>query len=320
MRGRFAPTPSGQMHIGNARTALLSWLQIRRAGGTLILRMEDIDRPRSRPELADLIFRDLHWLGLDWDEGPDSGGPHAPYTQSQRESLYQETINRLIASGALYPCYCSRAEIMAVASAPHGLDAEGPIYPGTCRNLTPEQGRARADQGRLPSLRFAMPDQTWAFTDLTAGPQSFSPPAGGDFVIRRADGVYAYQLAVVIDDALMEVSHVLRGSDLLDSTPRQLALFKALGYSAPVYAHLPLLFGPDATRLAKRHGSVTLAAMRAAGVSPEKVLGYLAFVSGLIDRPEPVRAVDLLPDFDLRRVPNRPVTISTTLLQDLGHP
>jgi len=320
MRGRFAPTPSGQMHFGNARTAMLAWLQIRSVGGTLILRVEDIDRPRSRPELAELIIQDLKWLGLEWDAGPDVGGPHFPYTQSQRATLYHEALNRLIASGTVYPCYCSRAEIAAIASAPHGLHEEGPVYPGTCRHLTPEQRLSRAKPGRPPSLRFAMPEQTWTFADLAAGAQRFSSPAGGDFVVRRADGVYAYQLAVVVDDALMEVTHVLRGSDLLDSTPRQLALFDALGYTAPTYAHVPLLYGPDGTRLAKRHGSTTLAAMRECGISPEKVLGQLAFVSGLIPGPEPIRAVDLLTGFDLSKVPAGPVTLSDSMLQELGHP
>jgi len=148
MRGRFAPTPSGQMHVGNARTALLSWLQVRKADGTLVLRMEDIDRPRSRPELAASILDDLRWLGLHWDEGPDLGGPSAPYTQSERENLYQAALDRLAQSGTLYPCYCTRAEITAIASAPHGLDTEGPIYPGTCRHLTPEQASALVARGR----------------------------------------------------------------------------------------------------------------------------------------------------------------------------
>ncbi|HLN61721.1 MAG TPA: tRNA glutamyl-Q(34) synthetase GluQRS, partial [Symbiobacteriaceae bacterium] len=274
-RGRFAPTPSGQMHIGNARTALLAWLQIRHAGGRFVLRMEDIDKPRSRPDLAQQILDDLRWLGLDWDEGPDVGGPYAPYTQSEREELYHAALQQLTAEGWLYPCYCSRAEIMAIASAPHGLSAEGPVYPGTCRCLTPEQRAERAARGKVPSLRFAMPDEPVAFMDGVAGAQSFAAGAGGDFVVHRADGIIGYQLAVVVDDAAMQMTDVLRGWDLLDSTPRQLMLYRALGLTPPQFAHVPLLMGPDGSRLSKRHGSVAVASMRAAGAPAERVVGYI---------------------------------------------
>ncbi|MFZ5815479.1 MAG: tRNA glutamyl-Q(34) synthetase GluQRS [Bacillota bacterium] len=318
MRGRFAPTPSGQLHLGNARTALLAWLQVRRAGGRFILRMEDIDRPRCRPHLAAEILEDLRWLGLDWDEGPDVGGPHAPYTQSEREELYRTALRRLVESGHLYPCYCSRAEIMAIASAPHGLGEEGPVYPGTCRRLSPAKRAERAARGKEPSLRFALPDRPVAFEDLLAGPQRFPPGAGGDFVIKRADGIIGYQLAVVVDDALMQVTDVLRGWDLLDSTPRQILLYQALGYPVPRFAHVPLLFGPDGTRLSKRHGAVTLAGIRAAGTEPEAVVGHLAHLSGLLERPEPVRPVDLVAAFDPARIPREPVTLPAQLLAALS--
>ncbi len=317
LRGRFAPTPSGQLHIGNARTALLAWLQARHAGGQFLLRMEDIDKPRSRPELAEQIVTDLRWLGLDWDEGPDVGGPHGPYVQSQREDLYREALNQLTESGWLYPCYCSRAELQAIASAPHGLASEGPCYPGTCRHLTPEQRTERAARGKQPSLRFAMPHQAISFTDLAAGAQTFPAGAGGDFVVLRADGIFAYQLAVVVDDAAMGVTHVLRGWDLLDSTPRQIILFEALGLPVPEFAHVPLLFGPDGQRLSKRHGAVAVASMRESGMRPEVLVGYLAYLSGLLDRPEPVRAAELVPGFDLARVPREPVTVD---LAELGRP
>ncbi|HWI51561.1 MAG TPA: glutamate--tRNA ligase family protein, partial [Symbiobacteriaceae bacterium] len=201
IRGRFAPTPSGQMHIGNARTALLAWLQARHAGGQFVLRMEDIDKPRSRPELARQILSDLRWLGLDWDEGPDVGGPYGSYVQSERSDLYEAALAKLTADGWLYPCYCSRAELLAIASAPHGLAEEGPRYPGTCRRLTPLEQTERSSRGKVPSLRFAMPDEAVSFTDGIAGPQTAEPGAGGDFVVRRADGIIGYQLAVVVDDA-----------------------------------------------------------------------------------------------------------------------
>lgn len=318
MRGRFAPTPSGQLHIGNARTALLAWLQARKAGGRFVMRMEDIDKPRSRPDLARQILDDLRWLGLDWDEGPDLGGPYGPYVQSEREELYQAAVERLLRDGWLYPCYCSRAEIMAIASAPHGLAEEGPVYPGACRNLTAEQAAERAARGKAPSLRFAMPGQPVRFVDGLAGPQAFGPGAGGDFVVRRADGIYGYQIAVVVDDAAMGITDVLRGWDLLDSTPRQILLYQALGLPVPRFAHVPLLYGPDGQRLSKRHGAVTLAGMRAAGRKPEVIVGHLAHLSGLLERPEPVRPAELVVGFDLDRVPREPAIVSQQLLERLS--
>lgn len=308
IRGRFAPTPSGLMHIGNARTALLAWLQIRSAGGGFILRMEDIDRPRSKPEYAERILDDLQWLGLDWDEGPDVGGPCGPYVQSERTGLYHAALEKLDGAGLVYPCYCSRAELMAVASAPHGLASEGPAYPGTCRSLTAGQREEKALR-KTPALRFAVPDEALCYRDEAAGVQAFPPGAGGDFIVRRADGILAYQLAVVVDDAAMGVTDVLRGYDLLDSTPRQIWLYEALGLETPRFAHVPLLYGPDGERLSKRHGSVALSQMRVSGIRPEAVVGLLAYWSGLTDRIEPLKPSDLLRDFDLARVPTGPVRV-----------
>lgn len=311
-RGRFAPTPSGLLHLGNARTALLAWLHTRSEGGAFVLRMEDIDKPRSRPELAVQILDDLRWLGLDWDEGPDMCGPYAPYTQSEREALYEDALRQLEQSGRLYPCYCSRSELMAIASAPHGLAAEGPVYPGTCRSLTAAE-RAERAQNKTPSYRFAMPAKHgFAFDDGIAGPQQAPSGAGGDFIVKRADGIYGYQLAVVVDDAAMGITDVLRGADLLDSTPRQLALFEALGLQAPRFAHVPLLLGEAGERLAKRAGStLTLAGLRAAGAAPERVVGALAYLSGLLDRCEPVTASELLAAgaFSLARIPREPARL-----------
>jgi len=316
MRGRFAPTPSGLMHIGNARTALLAWLQVRKAGGAFILRMEDIDKPRSKREYADSILDDLRWLGLDWDEGPDLNGPYAPYTQSFREELYAEAIHRLEADGWLYPCYCSRAELLSMASAPHGLDSEGPAYTGACRGLTPAEREAR-EYKKTPSLRFTMPDQPLDYVDHVAGVRRFASGAGGDFVVKRADGIFSYQLAVVVDDAAMGITDVLRGWDLLDSTPRQLQLFQALGLPAPRYAHVPLLHGPDGQRLSKRHGSLALSSLRSTGRKPEEVVGVLAALSGLQDRPEPAAPVELLADFDLAKVGTEPSVLTEELLRKL---
>lgn len=309
MTGRFAPTPSGLMHLGNARTALLAWLQIRSRGGSFLLRMEDIDGPRSRAEYAEAALRDLRWLGLDWDEGPDIGGDRGPYTQSERLSCYEEALRRLESRDLLYPCYCSRAELAAVASAPHGLSSEGPAYPGTCRRLSAEE-RAERARVKQPSLRFAVPeDEIVTFQDGCAGLQTTAPGAGGDFVVRRADGIFSYQLAVTVDDALMGVTDVLRGSDLLDSTPRQLLLFKALGWQPPRYAHVPLLMGPDGKRLAKRHGGISLAAIRESGVTPQQAVGLLANWSGLLDRSEPVKPEELFETFRERGLPREPVVV-----------
>lgn len=316
-RGRFAPTPSGSLHLGNARTALLAWLQIRAAGGEFILRMEDIDKPRSRAEWAEEIIRDLEWLGLDIDEGPEEGGGYGPYVQSEREDRYREALNRLQSAGLLYPCYCSRADLAGIASAPHGIGAEGLAYPGTCRTLSEEE-RAYKAKSKTPSLRFAVPEREIGFADGLMGMQSFKPGMGGDFVVRRADGIIAYQLAVTVDDAAMKITDVLRGMDLLDSTPRQLLLFEALGEPAPDYVHVPLLYGPDGSRLSKRHGAVGISAMRRSGKRAEEVVGCLAYWSGLLDRPEPVMASELVAGFGLSRIPREPVRLDAELLRRLG--
>lgn len=315
-RGRFAPTPSGLLHIGNARTALLAWLQMRKVGGTIVMRIEDIDQPRCKPEYVEQLLLDMRWLGLDWDEGPDIGGPYGPYKQSRRLDLYEEALRQLERDGRLYSCYCSRAQLMEIASAPHGLAGEGPAYPGWCRHLS-ESERKEREAKKRPSLRFILPDRPFHFDDLVLGPQSFPAGAGGDFIVRRADHIYAYQLAVVVDDAAMKITDVLRGYDLLDSTPRQLALFEALGLEAPRYAHVPLIYGPDGKRLAKRHGAVNIADLRKAGVSPQWIVGCLAWMSGLIERPEPVRCDELIDEFDLSKIPKQPVVLDDQLLRML---
>ncbi|MFT9370924.1 tRNA glutamyl-Q(34) synthetase GluQRS [Paenibacillus polymyxa] len=319
IRGRFAPTPSGWIHLGNARTALLSWLHVRSLGGTYILRMEDIDMTRARSTLAQGIMEDLRWIGLDWDEGPDIGGPYGPYTQSQRLERFQSALEKLQGQDLLYPCFCSRADIMAAAHAPHGLSGEGPAYSGACRNLSSHEALAKA-QHKLPSLRFKVPqhpDAIISFHDQVAGHVSFAAAEGGDFIIKRADGMFSYQLAVV-DDADMHMTDVLRGYDLLDSTPRQLLLYQALGLQPPRFAHVPLVLGPDGRRLAKRHGGVALRAMRRQGVTPEAVIGWLAYFSGLLDTPEPVKAVDLIDGFHLDKLPKEPVILTKQCLMKLS--
>lgn len=314
VRGRYAPTPSGALHLGNLFAALIAWLHSRSAGGSFVLRMEDIDRPRSRPEFARRILEDLRWFGLDWDEGPDTGGPFGPYTQSERLDRYDAAFARLQQAGRLYPCYCSRAELLSAASAPHGLASEGPAYAGVCRGLSAEERRQR-ERAKTPSQRFRLPaDRGASFKDGVFGPVAFPPDAGGDFVVRRADGIYAYQLAVVVDDAAMRITDVVRGADLLDSTPRQLWLYEALGLPAPSFAHVPLLCDEAGERLSKRHKSLAASELRQEGVRAETIAGALAFAAGLIDRNEPLRPAELIPAFDLNRLPRGAISFPATQL------
>ncbi len=309
IRGRFAPSPSGEMHLGNAWTALLAWLQVRSQGGDIVLRVEDLDPDRSRPEYTEQIMRDLAWLGLDWDEGPDVGGPYRPYRQDERRGLYAAALDTLTERGLVYPCYCTRAEIRAAASAPHPGEDEG-AYPGTCR---PENGRT-PPPGRQPALRLVVPDETIAFTDgVRVRVAQNLAHACGDFVVRRADGVHAYQLAVVVDDAAMGITHVLRGDDLLASTPRQLYLYRLLGLTPPAFAHVPLLCSPDGHRLSKRQRGLSLAALRARGVAAEDITGFLAHRARLIPAPEPVKPRDLLAAFSLAKLPTEPVIVESEL-------
>jgi glutamyl-tRNA synthetase len=294
-RGRFAPSPTGQLHLGNAWAALLGWLWARAEGGEFALRIEDLDAARCRPELADALRRDLDWLGLTFD------GPVV--FQSQRAALYRAALERLAAERRVYPCFCSRAEVARAASAPHGPTDEGPAYPGTCALLTAEEVAARG-QARTAALRFRTPPGRVHFLDCLQGPLVQDVQAEvGDFVVRRNDGVASYQLAVVLDDAAMGVTHVLRGADLLASTPRQLQLASALGLPAPGYAHVPLLVGPDGKRLAKRGGPPSLRALRERGLHPERLVGLLAGWAGLGDG-QPLSASALVSRFSLDALPH----------------
>jgi glutamyl-tRNA synthetase len=306
MRGRLAPSPTGELHLGNARTSLLAWLQLRAAGGTLVMRVEDIDPGRSRPELIDHQLEDLRWLGLDWDEGPDVGGPHQPYLQSRRTEHYTAALHELQRQNRLFACVCSRRDIASASSAPHRADEEGPRYPGSCRE------RALPAHGDRPvALRFRVPSEPVCFQDLVHGRMTISlEQSGGDFVVRRKDGVPAYQLAVVVDDAAMGITHVLRGADLLISTARQLLLYEAMGEEPPVWAHVPLLLGTDGQRLSKRHGSVSIREIRAAGIAPEQVIGWLAWTCGLADDARPIPAPELIPRFSPDRLPVEPTIAS----------
>jgi glutamyl-tRNA synthetase len=310
-RGRYAPSPTGALHLGNLRTALLAWLCTRASGGAFVLRMEDLDTPRTRPGAAVGILDDLGWLGLDWDEGPDTGGPLGPYAQSQRHALYEHALARLREQGLLYPCYCTRAELERIASAPHAGEHEQ-RYPGTCRDLSVRERAHREAHGRRPAIRFRAPGTPIMFVDALAGAITENVAATvGDFVVRRSDGLFAYQLAVVVDDALMGVTQVVRGADLLASTARQLTLYDALGHARPTrYLHVPLALDAARTRLSKRDASAGLAPYRASGTSPQRVVGTLAASCGLWPEGEPATLDVLLAAFDPARLRREPSVLA----------
>jgi len=296
--GRFAPSPTGPLHVGNLRTALLAWLFARSARARFLARVEDLDRSRVRPGMEEAQLADLRSLGLEWD------GPVV--RQSERMRLYEEAIARLDGEGLLYPCYCTRAEIRAALSAPHGISAAD-RYPGTCRELTARDRAEHEAAGRPPALRVRAEEVSMAFEDRLLGRQEGEVD---DFVVRRNDGVPAYQLAVVVDDAAQDIGEVVRGADLVDSTPRQLLLYRLLGLPAPRLAHVPLVLGPDGRRLAKRHGAVTLSDRLAQGQSPGEVLAWMARTLGLAEAGERPSLADLLSCFDPERLPREPTVWS----------
>ena len=296
MKGRFAPSPTGRMHLGNVYSALLSWLSVRSQGGAWVLRIEDLDPQRSRCEFARQIEDDLRWLGLDWDEY---------FVQSDRSEIYTHYLNVLGQKGLTYPCYCTRADIMAT-QAPHESDGRI-VYAGTCRPKQLEEAWLNIDahpSGRKPATRIIVPDEEISFVDAHYGEQSVNLARHcGDFVLRRADGAWAYQLAVVVDDALMGITEVVRGRDLLLSAPQQIYLYRLLGFAAPTFCHLPLLCNLAGQRLCKRDKSLDLDEIRKAGHSPESVIGKLAFYAGIIDHAEPVSAQELVSEFSWDKVP-----------------
>lgn len=292
--GRFAPSPSGRMHLGNVFTALLAWLSVRAANGVMLLRVEDLDPDRSKPEYIAALRDDLRWLGLDWDaEMP---------LQSTRTEAYRGAFERL--SADIYPCYCSRAELHA-ASAPHASDGET-IYSGTCRGLTDAR---RKEKTRPPAWRIRVPDETVAFTDGVFGPVSQNLAREcGDFILRRSDGVYAYQLAVVCDDAFGGVTQVVRGADLLGSTPRQLWLYHKLSLTPPSYCHVPLLVAPDGRRLSKREHDLELSHLRDT-FSAEQIIGSLGYLSGILPYAVKISAQELISEFSWEKIGTQPVCV-----------
>jgi glutamyl-tRNA synthetase len=278
MRVRFAPSPTGQLHVGNARTALFNWLLARGAGAPFVLRIEDTDVERSTPESEAGILADLRWLGLDWDEGPDVGGACGPYRQSERLHLYESYASELSNAGHAYHCFCSPEQLESERRA--AVAAGGPArYSGRCRLVTREQADARIAAGERPALRFRVPDnRELVFADVVRGELRFHTDVIGDPVIIRADGMPAYNFAVVVDDALMGITHVVRGEDHISNTPRQILIYEALGFASPVFAHLALVLGPDHAPLSKRHGATSVAEFRSKGYLPEALVNYLALI------------------------------------------
>lgn len=311
--GRLAPSPTGLLHLGNAWAFLLAWLSARSRGGNLLMRLEDIDPQRCRNEYSQKILEDLHWLGLNWDG--------APIRQSERSALYESALNRLQKLGMIYPCFCSRKELRSLAHAPHPgaeIGDSGAPYPGTCRHLAPEIAEARLAQGQKAALRLRCPELRLDFLDLIAGPQEASAAdAGGDFALRRSDGVWAYQLATALDDALGGVTEVVRGRDILASTPRQLIILRLLGLPEPRYAHIPLLLDENGERLAKRHQSLSLRALKERGVRPEAIIGGLGKLAGFNPTGRACTPEELLPAFSFANLPREDLRCDPEFLSAL---
>lgn len=305
VRVRFAPSPSGDLHVGNVRTALYDWAFARSTGGTFVLRIEDTDASRVTPAYISAALEILRWLGLEWDEGPEVGGPHGPYLQSERLDSYAEWVDRFLKDGHAYHCYCTPEELAARREA--ARKAGGPSgYDGHCRTLSADQVAAYQAEGRKPVVRFRMPAGSTTFSDLVRGEVTFDHAHVPDFVLARADGTPLYTLAVAVDDVLMEITHVVRGEDLLSSTPRQLAVYRAMGVAAenfPVFAHLPYVLGPDGQKLSKRNGVVSINWYRSQGFLPEAICNYLALLGWSPgENRELFTMTEMAAEFDLARV------------------
>jgi nondiscriminating glutamyl-tRNA synthetase len=315
MRLRFAPSPTGLLHVGNARTALFNWLLARGQGGTLILRIEDTDTERSTRASEDGICADLKWLGLDWDEGPNEGGPFPPYRQSERLPLYASYARTLMDTGHAYWCFCSAEQLEHERAAALATGAP-PKYSGRCHGLSREDAEARRAGGEAAAIRFVVPDDREVmFPDLVRGSVTFHTSVIGDPVIVRSDGGPAYNFAVVVDDALMEVTHVIRGEDHISNTPRQVLIYEALGLTPPLFAHLSLVLGPDHAPLSKRHGATSVQEFRARGYLPEALVNYLALLGWSPgDGEELLSAEEMARRFDVARVSHSSAVFDTEKL------
>jgi glutamyl-tRNA synthetase/nondiscriminating glutamyl-tRNA synthetase len=307
IRDRFAPSPTGQIHVGNARTALFNWLFVRRQRGIFVLRIEDTDLERSEARYETQLLNDLKWLGLDWDEGPDIGGPYGPYRQTDRMDIYRTTALRLVQEQKAYYCFCTAEELererqQAVA------EHKPQIYSGKCRKLEPDEALRRLAAGEAAAIRLKIPEHPIKFHDLVHGPVEFSSEVVSDLIIVRSSGVPVYNYVVVIDDAEMKITHVIRGDDHLSNTPKQVALYEALGLPVPEFAHLSTILGPDRERLSKRHGATSIANFRDMGVLPEALMNYLALLGWAPSggTRETFTPQELVKEFSLERVTPSP--------------
>lgn len=300
-RVRFAPSPTGELHVGNARTALFNWMFARHYGGTFVLRIEDTDESRSALSYQINLFEDLNWLGLDWDEGPQKGGSLGPYRQSERLDIYKENLKKLMDADAVYPCYCTEEELEEERQGLI-LSKRMPRYMGKCRNLSEEEKRLKEKEGRKPSYRFKVQPQTIEFEDLIRGPIKFEADAIGDFIIVRSNGMPAYNFAVVTDDHLMDITHVIRGEDHLSNTALQIMLYRAFGFKPPAFGHHSLILGKDRAKLSKRHGSVSVGEFRKRGFLPEALLNYLGLLgSSFAEGKEVLSREEMITAFSLER-------------------
>jgi glutamyl-tRNA synthetase/nondiscriminating glutamyl-tRNA synthetase len=321
VRVRFAPSPTGQLHVGNARTALFNWLFARQAGGVMVLRIEDTDLARSEARFEGQLLDDLKWLGIDWDEGPDKEpqGPFAPYRQSDRLELYREHADRLVKEGKAYLCFCSQEELERDRE--RALQhQQPPIYSGKCRALDPEESQRRRANGEAAAIRLRIPEHPIRFHDIVHGPVEFSNEVVSDPIILRSTGIPVYNYVVVVDDALMDITHVIRGDDHLSNTPKQVALYEALGWPVPEFAHLSTILGSDRERLSKRHGATSISNFREMGVLPEALVNYLALLGWAptggtreIFSPE-----ELIKEFSLQRVTPSPAVFDMEKLHWLN--
>jgi glutamyl-tRNA synthetase len=319
VRCRFAPAPSGSLHVGNVRSALFSWLWARRNGGTFVLRVEDTDASRVTEEAFQGVLADLRWLGLDWDEGPEAGGPYGPYRQSERLDIYAAKAAELIGSGQAYRCYCTAEELEERKRAQMAR-GEAPGYDGRCRTLADTERTAFEAAGRTSVVRFRMPEHEWVLEDLVKGEVRWAADQLKDFVLVRSDGSPVFLLAVAVDDMLMEITHVVRGDDLLTAAPRNIAVIDALGGAAPTYAHVPQVLGPDRKPLSKRHGSTSVEAFREQGYLPEALINHLALLGWSADGETTFFSrEELIDKFDLARVSSNPAAFDTDKLMFMNN-
>lgn len=315
VRVRFAPSPTGYLHVGGARTALFNWLFARHSGGRFILRIEDTDRERSKPEYEEAILHDMKWLGLDWDEGPGVGGEKGPYLQTQRGDLYRGQMDKLLAQDKAYPCFCSPEELSMDREA---QQAAGKIYrySGKCARLNIAESRSRVDKGEAFAIRLRVPEGTTVFKDMVKGEVRVGHQEIDDLVLVRRGGEPTYNFVVVVDDALMEVTHVIRGDDHLSNTPKQILIYQALGFQLPQFAHIPLILGPDRSPLSKRHGASSVSEFKRQGYLPETMMNYLALLGwSLDDKTELIGKDTLIKHFSLERVVKSPAAFDYEKLQ-----